>query len=76
MQSDLSKWSWSAQDGHDPVFPVPPSLVEILGEKVTLLPKFARDLLLLVSAAGRLTLTQLESLVAEHRHLAGCPLDA
>ncbi len=63
MQSDLSKWSWSAQDGHDPVFPVPPSLVEILGEKVTLLPKSARDVLLLVSAAGRLTLTQLETLV-------------
>jgi DNA-binding NarL/FixJ family response regulator len=63
MQSDLSKWSWSAQEGHDPVFPVPPGLVEILGEKVSLLPKPARDVLLLVSAAGRLTLAQLQALV-------------
>ena len=37
MQSDMSKWCWSVQDGHDPVFPVPPSLAGLLGEKVTLL---------------------------------------
>ncbi len=63
MQSDLSKWRWSAQDGHDPVFPVPPSLAEILGEKVSLLPDDARDVLLYVSAAGRLTVPQLEAIL-------------
>jgi len=63
MQSDLSKWRWSAQDGHDPVFPVPPSLAEILGEKVSLLPDNARDVLLYVSAAGRLTVPQLEAIL-------------
>ncbi|MER7556646.1 AAA family ATPase [Nocardioides sp. NPDC126508] len=63
MQSDLSRWSWSAHEGHDPVFPVPPSLVEILGEKVSLLPDDAKEVLLLVSAAGRLSLGQLERLV-------------
>ena len=65
MQSDVSKWCWSAQDGHDPVFPVPPSLAGLLGEKVMLLPQDARDVLLLVSAAGRLTLAQLEEIVEE-----------
>jgi DNA-binding CsgD family transcriptional regulator/energy-coupling factor transporter ATP-binding protein EcfA2 len=65
MQSDLSKWHWSAQDGHDPVFPIPPSLTEILGEKVSLLPPDARDVLLLVSAAGRLTVPQLHGMVDE-----------
>jgi predicted ATPase len=55
MESDVSKWRWSAQDGHDPVFPVPPSLAGLLSEKVTLLPQNSRDVLLLVSAAGRLT---------------------
>jgi len=63
MQSDVSKWRWSAQDGHDPVFPVPPSLVEILGEKVSLLPSSAREVLLFVSAAGRLTVAQLQGIV-------------
>jgi DNA-binding CsgD family transcriptional regulator len=65
MQSDLSKWRWSAQDGHDPVFPVPPSLAGLLGEKVTLLPQEARDVLLLVSAAGRLTVAQLQGIVGD-----------
>jgi DNA-binding CsgD family transcriptional regulator len=63
MQSDVSKWRWSAQDPHDPVFPVPPSLAGLLGEKVTLLPQHARDVLLLVSAAGRLTVAQLQGIV-------------
>lgn len=67
MQSDVSKWSWSAREGHDPVFPVPPSLVEILGEKVSLLPPDARQVLLLVSAAGRLTVAQLERIVERAR---------
>jgi Predicted ATPase len=63
MQSDVSKWRWSAQDAHDPVFPVPPSLAGLLGEKVMLLPQHARDVLLLVSAAGRLTVAQLQGIV-------------
>ncbi len=67
MQSDVSKWSWSAQDGHDPVFPVPPSLAGLLGEKVTLLPQDARDVLLLVSAAGRLTVAQLHEIIDDSR---------
>jgi DNA-binding CsgD family transcriptional regulator len=63
MQSDVSTWRWSAQDGHAPVFPVPPSLAGLLGEKVTLLPKHARDVLLLVSVAGRLPVAQLQGIV-------------
>jgi DNA-binding CsgD family transcriptional regulator len=65
MQSDLSQWHWSGQGGHEPVFPVPPSLVDLLGEKVTLLPPEARDVLLLVSAAGRLTVGQLQEIVED-----------
>ena len=67
MQSELSKWSWSDQDGHNPVFPVPPSLAGLLGEKVTLLSRSSRDVLLLVSAAGRLTVAQLHGMVGEGR---------
>jgi DNA-binding NarL/FixJ family response regulator len=69
MQSDVSKWRWSAQQGHDPVFPVPPSLVGLLGEKVTLLPADARDVLLLNSAAGRLTVAQLRAIVDDEARL-------
>jgi DNA-binding CsgD family transcriptional regulator/energy-coupling factor transporter ATP-binding protein EcfA2 len=65
MQSDVSKWRWSPQQGHDPIFPVPPSLVGLLSEKVGLLPVEAREVLLLVSAAGRLTVTQLQRMVEE-----------
>jgi DNA-binding CsgD family transcriptional regulator len=67
MQSDVSKWRWSAQQGHDPIFPVPPSLSGLLCEKVSLLPESSRDVLLLVSAAGRLTVTQLQRFVEEAR---------
>jgi DNA-binding CsgD family transcriptional regulator len=68
MQSDVSKWRWSAQQGHDPIFPVPPSLAGLLGEKVALLlSQSSRDVLLLVSAAGRLTVTQLQRIVEEAR---------
>lgn len=68
MQSDLSKWHWSAQQGQDPIFPVPPSLAGLLGEKVSvLLPQDARDVLLLVAAAGRLTVSQLQRFVEEAR---------
>jgi len=65
MQSDLSKWCWSDQDGQNPVFPVPPSLTGLLGEKVSLLPQVARDVLLFVSAAGRLTVAQLQGIVGD-----------
>jgi DNA-binding CsgD family transcriptional regulator len=65
MQSDLSKWSWSGQDGENPVFPVPPSLAGLLSEKISLLPQTSRDVLLLVSAAGRLTVPQLEEVVGD-----------
>jgi DNA-binding CsgD family transcriptional regulator len=67
MQSEASRWRWSAQDGHDPVFPVPPSLAGILGEKVALLPDDAREVLLLASAAGRITLGQLDAIVGPAR---------
>ena len=63
MQSDLSRWCWSAQDSRGPVFPVPPSLAGLLAEKVTLLPQGSRDVLLLVSAAGRLNVAQLQGIV-------------
>ena len=65
MQSDLSKWRWSDQDGQNPVFPVPPSLAGVLSEKVSLLPQGARDVLLLVSTAGRLTVAQLQEVVPD-----------
>ena len=67
MQSDVSKWRWSPQQGHEPIFPVPPSLSGLLSEKVGLLPPEAREVLLLVSAAGRLTVTQLQRMVEETR---------
>ncbi len=53
--------------GNDPVFPVPPTLAGLLGERVTRLPDDARDVLTLVSAAGRLTLAQLQAIVAPDR---------
>lgn len=49
--------------GHDPVFPVPTSLAGLLTERVRLLPQAVRNVLLPVSAAGRLTLRQLQALV-------------
>jgi hypothetical protein len=67
MQSEVSKWRWRAQDGQGPVFPVPPSLAGILGEKVSLLRQQARDVLLLASAAGRITLAQLETIADPER---------
>ncbi|MFD7155515.1 AAA family ATPase [Kribbella sp. NPDC059898] len=68
MQSDLSKWRWGAQQGSDPIFPVPPSLVGLLSEKVSvLLTQESRDVLLLVAAAGRLTVPELQRIVEETR---------
>jgi DNA-binding CsgD family transcriptional regulator len=70
MQSDVSRWRWSAREGHDPVFPVPPSLTDVLGEKVSLLPAAAQEVLLLVSAAGRLSVGQLDKFVGADRVIA------
>ncbi|HET6987346.1 MAG TPA: AAA family ATPase [Kribbella sp.] len=67
MQADVSSWRGSAQDGHEPVVPVPPGLVSLLCKRVARLPDDAREVLLLVSAAGRLTVSQLQRLVAEDR---------
>ncbi|TCN41146.1 putative ATPase [Kribbella orskensis] len=67
MQADVSSWRGSAQDGHDPVLPVPPGLADLLRERVARLPQDSREVLLLVSAAGRLTVTQLQGIVAEAR---------
>ncbi len=67
MQVDVPSWRGSAQHGHDPVFPVPPSLAELLRERVARLPQDSREVLLLVSAAGRLTVAQLQGIVEEAR---------
>ena len=52
MQADLPSWRGSAQHGHDLVVPVPPSLADLLRERVARLPQDSREVLLLVSAAG------------------------
>lgn len=57
----------SARYGHDHVFPVPPTLSELLGERAARLPRPAREVLLLVSAAGRLTVGQLRAIVEPDR---------
>ena len=67
MESDVPSWRGSARHGHDPVVPVPPSLAELLRERVVRLPQNAREVLLLVSAAGRLTVAQLRRIVDEAR---------
>jgi DNA-binding CsgD family transcriptional regulator len=67
MQADLLDRRGGVRHGHDPVFPVPPSLAELLRERVARLPQDAREVLLLVSAAGRLTVAQLRGIVEEAR---------
>ena len=67
MQARVPQQGNAARHGHDPVFPVPPTLAGLLAERVELLPTDARDVLLLVSAAGRLTLAQLRMLVEPDR---------
>ena len=57
----------SISHGHDPVFPLPPSLAELLRERIARLPQDSREVLLLVSAAGRLTVGQLREIVEEDR---------
>jgi DNA-binding CsgD family transcriptional regulator len=60
--------TWGATiPGHEPVLPVPPSLVDLLRQRTVLLPPDAREVLLLVSAAGRITMTQLERMVEGSR---------
>jgi len=67
MQADVPNGRGSARHGHDPVLPVPASLVELLRERVAQLPQDSREILLLVSAAGRLTVAQLKGIVEEDR---------
>jgi DNA-binding CsgD family transcriptional regulator len=64
--------------GHVPVLPVPPSLVGLLRERIELLPLEARDVLLLVSAAGRMTVAQLQRTVEAQlvRHALEAAADA
>jgi DNA-binding CsgD family transcriptional regulator len=62
MEAGALSWGVTTP-GHDPVLPVPPSLAELLQERTALLPSEARAVLLLVSAAGRLTVTQLQRVV-------------
>ena len=63
IQAEVPNQRGSARHGHDPVLPVPPSLAELLGERLLRLPPPAREILLLVSAAGRLTMAQLRRMV-------------
>lgn len=65
MQAEVPNQRGSARHGDDPVLPVPPSLVELLRERVVRLPPDARGILLLVSAAGRLSMAQLLGMVEE-----------
>lgn len=67
MDGDLLASHGSAAHGNDPVFPVPPSLADLLRERVTRLPQDAREVLLLLSAAGRLTVAQLQNIAGEDR---------
>jgi DNA-binding CsgD family transcriptional regulator len=68
MQGDGSSLRGRSRHGHDPVPPVPPSRAELLRDRVAQLPQDSREVLLLVSAAGRLTVTQLQR-VAEQAQL-------
>jgi len=62
MEAGALTWG-TAVPGHVPVLPVPPSLVDLLRERIELLPQEAREVLLLVSAAGRITVAQLQRTV-------------
>ena len=65
MEAEVPNQRGSARHGHDPVLPVPPSLADLLAERVIRLPRDVREVLLLVSAAGRLTMSQLRGMVEE-----------
>ncbi|XVU29082.1 AAA family ATPase [Actinoplanes sp. CA-054009] len=64
MEADPARWG----------VPVPSSLAELLRERVTRLPGDAREVLLLVSVAGRLTVTQVRGIVGDER--LGAALEA
>ena len=67
LEADVRSPRGSISHGHDPVFPLPPSLAELLRERIARLPQDSREVLLLVSAAGRLTVAQLREIVEEDR---------
>lgn len=67
LQANVPHQRAAARHGHDPVLPVPSSLAELLSERVALLSQEAHNVLLLASAAGRLTLTHLQRMVEPDR---------
>ncbi len=67
MHADAPSQRGSARHGHDQVVPVPASLAELLRDRVARLPQDSREALLLVSAAGRLAVVQLQGIVEEAR---------
>ena len=67
LEADVRSPRWGISHRHDPVFPLPPSLAELLRDRIARLPQDFREVLLLVSAAGRLTVTQLREMVGEDR---------
>ena len=71
MQADLPTGHGPSHQHHEPVFPVPPTLADLLRERVMQLPPESRDALLLVSAAGQLTLGQLQGIVDDTRLQTG-----
>jgi DNA-binding CsgD family transcriptional regulator len=62
MEAGALSWGVTAP-GHEPVLPVPPSLAELLHERTAMLPPDVREVLLMVSAAGRVTVAQLQRIV-------------
>jgi DNA-binding CsgD family transcriptional regulator len=62
VQASALSWGVTAP-GHEPVLPVPPSLAELLHKRTAQLPADAREVLLLVSAAGRITVAQLQRIM-------------
>lgn len=64
MEAGALTWGASSP-GHTPVLPVPPSLVDLLRERIAMLPQDTRDVLLLASSAGRVTVSQLGRMVDE-----------
>jgi len=67
MQVETSNARGTTRHGHDAVFPVPASLADLLRERVAQLPQHAHEVLLLASAAGRITVTQLQGVVEQAR---------
>ena len=66
MEAGALTWGATVPD-HVPVLPVPPSLVDLLRQRTMQLSAEAREVLLLVAAAGRITVAQLEQVVAAPR---------